>query len=63
MQAIIRFHHNRKSEHYPVELDEEEEEEGPVPEMQRGEAPGNYEPSENEKNAIMKVHRSVGHPH
>ncbi|CAK9011962.1 Retrovirus-related Pol polyprotein from transposon RE2 (Retro element 2) (AtRE2) [Includes: Protease RE2 [Durusdinium trenchii] len=62
-QAIIRFHHTRKLGHYPVELDEEEEEEGPGPEMPRGEAPGNYEPSEEEKKAIMKVHRSVGHPH
>ena len=42
--------------------DEEEEEVDDGPDPGADEGPGNYEPTEEEKKSIMKVHRAVGHP-
>lgn len=50
---------------YAMEEEEEGEEpddEDDVEDEAQGEGPGDYEPSETEKRAVMRVHKAVGHP-
>lgn len=46
---------------YVMEDEEEEDADDDAAEVQEG-ADGNYEPTEEEKRAVMKVHKAVGHP-
>ena len=48
---------------YAMEEEEEDEDMAPdEPEPVQDEGPGDYTPTEEEKKAVMRVHRAVGHP-